>query len=56
MYKVYYYLHGPEVYSRSFDTFTKATDFAIEQNRKVRESIIEIKHYADIDTRKPERN
>lgn len=54
MYKVTYYLSGStQVVFKWFKEFTEATKFA---NQQTIDSILEIKYYADVDNRKPDRN
>jgi hypothetical protein len=53
MYKVSYYLTGGTLRFKSFETLHEATKFAIKQPI---ESVIEIKYYDNIDTKKPDRN
>jgi extradiol dioxygenase family protein len=53
MYKVSYYLASTAVRFKSFETFKEATEFCLKQPI---DSIIEVKYYADVDQRKPDRN
>ena len=53
MYKVVYYLSSQAVRFKAFETLSEATAFA---NKQPLESVIEIKYYDDVETRKPDRN
>jgi hypothetical protein len=53
MYKVNYTLSGGSLRFKSFETLHEATVFA---NQQPLESVLEIKHYNDVDNRKPDRN
>ena len=53
MYKVSYYLASQAVRFKAFETLTEATAFA---NKQPLESVIEIKYYDDVNTKKPDRN
>jgi hypothetical protein len=54
MYRLTYTITSGGVRFKSFETFHDAIKFA--QNLKPIESVIEIKHYADVDNTKPDRN
>jgi hypothetical protein len=54
MYRLTYTLSGGGVVFKTFETFHDAIEFA--RNLKPIESVIEIKHYDPIDSRKPDRN
>ena len=53
MYKVIYEIHTGSVRFKAFDNLHEATLFA---NKQPIDSVLEIKYYADVDTRKPDRN
>lgn len=53
MYRVTYYLASTAVRFKKFETFSEATQFCLKQPP---ESIIEVKYYADVDNKKPDRN
>ena len=54
MYKLTYTLSSGGVRFKAFETFHEAIEFS--RNLKPIDSVIEIKHYDNVDNKKPDRN